>query len=159
MFSRRWLHGRVQHLCYQPKLYPSAACSQVDTCNSTKGHFESLFHENPMKMPWKPMNAFLMAMKTEISGFMAFIYTMKFPWNLEGWFSCAMKSLQKHWKWFSWVIKFLSISDWQNSWSIKMQCQPNMNFMGHENSNWPWNSHQSISGSFLQYRFIKRKKS
>ena len=85
------------------------------------------------------------------------IYTMKFPWNLEGWFSGAMKSLQKHWKWFSWAIKFLSISGWQNSWPMKIQCQPNMNFMGNENSNWPRNSHESISGSFLQYRFIKRK--
>ena len=116
-----------------------------------------------MKIPWKclekSINAFLMAMKTEISGFMAFIYTMKFPWNLEGWFPWALKSLQKYWKWFSWAIKFLSISDWQNSWPMKIQCQPNMNFMGHENSNWPWNSHESISGSFPQYPFIKRKKS
>ena len=114
-----------------------------------------------MKIPWKclekPMNAFLMAMKTEILGFMAFIYTMKFPWNLEGWFSWAMKSLQKHWKWFSRAIKFLSISDWQNSWPMKIQCQPNMYFMGHENSNWPWNSHESISGSFLQYPLVKKK--
>ena len=82
-----------------------------------------------MKIPWKclekPMNAFLMDMKTEISGFMAFICTIEFPWNFEGWFSWAMKSLQKHWKWFSWAIKFWSISDWQNSWPMKI-------LVGHE---------------------------
>ena len=139
--------------------------SRKSFCYKCMLWFQFIFTMNLffMKIPWKclekPMNAFLMAMKTEISGFMAFIYTMKFPWNLEGWFSWAMKSLQKHWKWFSWPIKFLSISDWQNSWPMKIQCQPNMNFMGHENSNWSWNSYERISGSLLQYPFIKRKKS
>ena len=66
---------------------------------------------------------------------------------------------RRHEKFTKALKMVISISDWQNSWSMKIQCQPSMNFMGHENSNWPWNSHQSISGSFLQYRFIKRKKS
>ena len=125
-----------------------------------------------MKIPWKclekPMNAFLMPWKQRFQ-----VSWHPFaPWNLEGWFSWAMKSLQKywkwfswamkslqkHWKWFSWAIKFWSISDWQNSWPMKIQWQPSVYFMGHENSNWPWNSHESISGAFLAWSQSLHKK-
>lgn len=61
-------------------------------------HYESLFQENPMKMPWKTDECIFNGHENRAFRFHGIYFT---PWNFEGWFSWAMKSLQKHWKWFS----------------------------------------------------------
>ena len=109
-----------------------------------------------MKIQWKcvgkpVMKPFLMAMKTEISDFMVFIRTIKFPSSFDWVVFMGHEKFTKHWKLISWATKSLSISDWKNSWPMKVQWPPSIYLKGHENYNWPWNSH--VSNSWYRSQF------
>ena len=121
------------------------------SCSEGISAFHTIDTMNPfsMKIPWKcvekpVMKPFLMAMKTEI---MVFIFA---AWNFhQVFFFMGHEKFTKHWKLISWATKLLSISDWKNSnsWPMKVQWPP----MGHENYNWPWDSHVSKSWSRSQF--------
>ena len=95
--------------------------------------YESLFHENLMKMCWKTHEPFFMAMKTAITDFHEIIFTSCFhqPWKVY-----KAMNMDFHGSWKSHIL------DRYISWPLKRQLQPSMYFMGDESSNGPWNSHE-----------------
>ena len=113
-------------------------------------HYESLLHENPLKMRWKTRD------ETVFNGHEnrdhgVYIRSMKFLSSFKGVVFMGHEKFTKHWKLISWATKLLSISDWKNSWPMKVQRPPSIYFMGHENYNWPWDSHVSNSWSRSQF--------
>ena len=80
-----------------------------------------------------------------------YIRSIKFPSRFKGVVFMGHEKFTKHWKLISWATKLLSISDWKNSWPMKVQRPPSIYFMGHENYNWPWDTH--VSNSWSRSRF------